>query len=75
MWKRQASVRRPPFDPSQCPAAVLDKLLAMSSSDEPRPHREAPEPKPPRVEEARRIIEEYAETLREIIRKLRRHLN
>ncbi|WP_256473128.1 hypothetical protein [Bradyrhizobium sp. 170] len=31
-------------------------------------------PTPSRVEEARRIIEEYAESLREIIRKLRRRL-
>jgi hypothetical protein len=28
-----------------------------------------------RMEEARRIIEEYADDLREIIKKLRRHLN
>ncbi|MEH2485402.1 acyl-CoA thioesterase [Bradyrhizobium sp. AZCC 2230] len=49
----------------------------MSPSDEPGTHREeeAPEPKPSRVEEARRIIEEYADDLREIIRKLRRKLS
>jgi hypothetical protein len=34
-----------------------------------------PEPKPTRLEEARRIIEEYANDLREIIRKLREKLN
>jgi hypothetical protein len=54
---------------------VLGEPLAMSQSDEPGPHREAPEPKPSRLAEARRIIEEYADDLREIIRKLRRHLN
>jgi hypothetical protein len=31
-------------------------------------------PKPSRLEEARQIIEEYAEDLREIIRKLRQKL-
>jgi len=34
-----------------------------------------PEPKPTRLEEARRIIEEYANDLREIIRKLREKMN
>jgi len=34
-----------------------------------------PPPKPSRLQEARRIIEEYAADLREIIKKLRRHLN
>jgi hypothetical protein len=33
------------------------------------------EPKPSRLEEARRTIEEYANDLREIIRKLRRKMN
>lgn len=33
---------------------------------------EAKEPKPSRMEESRRIIEEYADDLREIIRKLRK---
>ena len=32
-------------------------------------------PKPSRLEEARRIIEEYAADLREIIRKLRQKTN
>jgi hypothetical protein len=68
-------VRPASFDPSQCSALVVDEPLAMSPSDEPGPHREAPEPKPSRVEEARRIIEEDADDLREIIRKLRRHLH
>ncbi|MBB2731699.1 hypothetical protein ABIF64_006685 [Bradyrhizobium japonicum] len=34
-----------------------------------------PEPKPTRLEDARRIIEEYANDLREIIRKLREKMN
>jgi hypothetical protein len=34
-----------------------------------------PEPKPTRLEEARRIIEGYTNDLREIIRKLREKMN
>jgi hypothetical protein len=44
----------------------------MEPSDEPR---NKPPPKLSRLEEARQIIEEYAAGLREIIKKLRRHLN
>jgi hypothetical protein len=36
--------------------------------------KEAPEPDRSHTEEARRLIEEYADDLREIIKKLRRHL-
>lgn len=36
---------------------------------------EAEEAKPSRLEEARRVIEEYANGLREILRKLRRKMN
>ncbi|WP_210161920.1 hypothetical protein [Bradyrhizobium diazoefficiens] len=72
---KQAAGPLPSVDPSQRLPVVHGEPLAMSPSDEPGPHREAPEPKPSRVEEARRIIEEYADDLREIIRKLRRHLN
>jgi hypothetical protein len=53
------------------PFAVVNR--AMKAPEEPRPS-EAP-PKPTRLEEARRIIEEYAADLREIIKKLRRRLN
>jgi hypothetical protein len=41
----------------------------------PKEQSEAKERKPSRLEEARRIIEEYANDLREIIRKLRRKMN
>jgi hypothetical protein len=47
----------------------------MNPSDEPSPDKEAPKPKPSRSDEARRVIEEYLNDLREIIRKLRRRLN
>jgi hypothetical protein len=40
-----------------------------------RKAKEAPKPKPTRLEEALRIIEEYADDLREIIKKLRRKMN
>jgi hypothetical protein len=46
----------------------------MSKPDEPGPGQE-PTPQPSRLEEARRIIEEYADNLREIIKKLRGKLN
>ncbi|MDI3564463.1 hypothetical protein [Bradyrhizobium sp. Arg816] len=36
---------------------------------------DAKEPNPPRLEEARQIIEEYTASLREIIRKLRQKMN
>jgi hypothetical protein len=39
------------------------------------PGKEQPSPKLASLEEARQIIEEYAAGLREIIKKLRRHLN
>jgi hypothetical protein len=42
--------------------------------DEPKPEKR-PDPKPTRLEEARRIIEEYAANLREIIKKLRQKMN
>ncbi|WP_219685682.1 hypothetical protein, partial [Bradyrhizobium canariense] len=60
---------------SQRPRLCLCEQLAMNPSDKPSPGKEAPEPKPSRAEEARRIIEEYADSLREIIGKLRRRLN
>jgi hypothetical protein len=47
----------------------------MKSPEEPCPDMEAANPKPSRLEEARRVIEEYANDLREILRKLRQHLH
>jgi hypothetical protein len=44
----------------------------MIQLDEPKP---VEEPRPSRLEEARRIIQEYADDLREILRKLRRKMN
>lgn len=43
-----------------------------SGMEEPKTRRA---PKPTRLEEARRIIEEYAADLREIIKKLRQKMN
>jgi hypothetical protein len=45
----------------------------MEAPKEPRPDKDEPEPS--RSEEARRIIEEYANDQREIIKKLRKQLN
>jgi hypothetical protein len=45
----------------------------MNKPDEPASGKE-PQPRPSRLDEARRIIEEYADDLRNIIKKLRRYL-
>jgi hypothetical protein len=47
----------------------------MKPPDEPPPGKDGPSLKWSRLEEARRIIEEYAADLREIIKKLRKRLN
>jgi hypothetical protein len=44
----------------------------MIQPDQPKP---VEEPKPSRLEEARRIIEEYANELRELLRKMRHKMN
>jgi len=49
-------------------------VRAMKPLEEPRPGKEPPS-KPTRLEDARRIIEEYANDLREIIKKLRQHFH
>jgi hypothetical protein len=49
--------------------------VGMKPPEEPRPGKDEPPLKSSRLEEARRIIEEYAKDLREIIKKLRRRLN
>jgi hypothetical protein len=46
----------------------------MPQSDD-RGESKEPLPKPSQLEEARRIVEEYADDLREIIKKLRRKMN
>jgi hypothetical protein len=47
----------------------------MNKPDEQASGKEAQEPRPSRLEEARRLIEQYADDLREIIKKLRQRLN
>jgi hypothetical protein len=48
----------------------------MKPREEQFPDKDEPTtPKSSRLEEALQIIEEYAEGLRQIIKKLRRHLN
>jgi hypothetical protein len=47
----------------------------MNQPDERCPVRKTSKPKPSRLEEARRVIEEYANDLREIIKKLRTQLH
>jgi hypothetical protein len=50
------------------------KHRTMSKFNDPRPDEE-PRPEPSRVEQARRIIEEYADDLREIIKRIGRRMN
>ncbi|NYG46386.1 hypothetical protein GGD67_003857 [Bradyrhizobium sp. IAR9] len=47
---------------------------SVSKPDEPSPGQEPP-PERARLEQARRVVEEYVESLREIIKKLRRKMN
>jgi hypothetical protein len=47
----------------------------MNPPNEPAPGKDAPKPKPSRQEEMLRMIEDYADHLREIIKKLRSKLN
>jgi hypothetical protein len=46
----------------------------MTPADQTGPSKQPP-PKPSRIEQAMRTIEEYADELREIIKKLRRKMN
>jgi hypothetical protein len=47
----------------------------MNQPDEPTPAKKTPKPEWSRLEEARRVIEEYANDLRKIITKLRQRLH
>jgi hypothetical protein len=47
----------------------------MAPPEEPLPGKDEPPPELAWLEEARRVIEEYATDLREIIRKFRRRWN
>ncbi len=47
----------------------------MKRSDEPRLGKDEPPPKLSHSEDARRIIQEYIDNLREIIKKFRRRMN
>lgn len=47
----------------------------MKTPQEPRPEEDERPSKQSRLEEARRIVEEYADDLRQIIKKLRHRLD
>jgi hypothetical protein len=47
----------------------------MNKTDKQGPNKEPPKPKPSRSDEALRVIEEYANALQEIIKKLRQRLD
>jgi hypothetical protein len=67
------------FDLDQWPVRFLPTIASMKPREEQFPDKDEPTtpktPKSSRLEEARRIIEEYAEGLRQIIKKLRGPLN
>jgi hypothetical protein len=63
------------FDLAQCTLWSSPDRWDMKPSDKPRLDKDKPPPKLSRSEEALRIIEEYADHLREIIKKLRRRLH
>ena len=73
---RSQALKRETIDLSQCPPFGFSlNHQVMIPLDEPAQDKKAPKPKPSHSEEALRIIEEYANDLREIIEKLRRLLN
>jgi hypothetical protein len=48
----------------------------MNPADEkPHPDKGATRTKPPRLAEIRQVLEDYVNDLREILKKLRKHLN
>ena len=54
----------------------LPTIASMKPREEQFPDKDEPAtPKSSRLEQAYQIIEEYAEGLRQIIKKFRRHLN
>ena len=57
------------------PFGSLPTVGGMKPSEEPRPGKVERPPKLSRSADARRIIQEYIDNLREIIKKLRRRLN
>jgi len=53
----------------------LARCRSIGPMRKPSPQKPVKKPKPSRVEEARRIIEEYPNNLREVIKKLARKLH
>ena len=64
-----------PLDLAQWFLLALCRPWGMKPPEEPRPGKVERPPKLSRSEDARRIIQEYIDNLREIIKKLRRRLN
>jgi len=64
-----------PFDLAQWFPLALCRPSGHEATEEPRPGKVERPPKLSRSEDARRIIQEYIDNLREIIKKLRRRLN
>jgi hypothetical protein len=68
--------RKPTIDLGQGARLARRHPSGMNPTDEkPRPDKEATRSKPPRLAEIRQILEDYISDLREILKKLRKHLN
>jgi hypothetical protein len=63
----------PAIDLGQWSHAAYADHLDMKRPREPPKVEEGPSPERSRLEEAQRIVEEYVNDLREIIKKLRKH--
>jgi hypothetical protein len=75
--RRSAGAKtNPSFDLGQESRSAPAIRQAMNLTDEkPCPDKEATRTTPSRIVEIRQVLEDYANDLREIIKKLRRHLN
>jgi hypothetical protein len=67
-------VRRP-SDLAQSFRSALSDSGVMKPLEDPRFGKQTPKPESSRLEEARRIVEEYVDDLRAILKKLRQHLH
>jgi hypothetical protein len=71
---RAFPLTRPGLDLSQRPGASQGHSREMNRTEERRPAPGTESPEAARIEEMRRLIDEYANDLREIVRQLRRRL-
>jgi hypothetical protein len=73
LWQQGRRIAE--FKSASSEAASVGGHFAAIPRSEPAPVKGAPKPEPTRSEKVLRVIGEYANNLREIIRKLRRKFN